>query len=546
MQLLLYASDRVASAVLADALERLGLSFAVVGSPSDLPLPSLLLVSAPHLDEPAWGEVTSYLDSGGRVAFLQPEAHALALLGEEEPLSYPFPYLKAEGAWAPFSHLQVLSYPRLVRQRQGEALAYFCLDFSTTARRWRSSYPAVAYGSRGKGHWGVFLYDWARSLLAFHQGQLYYASTGDFPDPLGDGRYRSTHLIHKQVVPELREVPQAHCHELMLLHLLRTLCQELSPLPRLWPLPYPQTTAMILSGDSDFLEGERIRQALDKMTAWRLPYTLFTMPEDLRGLSCEEIAAFQANGADFGLHYYHGPTPSVAEMERGLAADIAAFAEKSLRPLSARGHSCIWVGWDEQARLLASAGFQVSSNFLGRLAYSNGSGLPYRFLSRAGEPIGLWELAMFTGDDVTLIDKWSLPPLTAEAALECTLAALRLSARLYYQPLTFCFHPHYFTGTEPATTPWLEGLAAFSREGGCAAFNVGQWLAFWRARAQVRLAEEVDGEKVRLRLHSPIEGLGIALPKQWAGKDYRGTGLKLVGTGEVLLEANGAMEVFYG
>ena len=482
MQLLLHATDRVAGAVLADALERLGLSFDRLSTLADLPLPALLLVSSPHLDEYAWGTVSSYLESGGRVVFLQPEAHALALLGEEEPLSYPFPYLKAEGEWAPFRHVQALTYPCLVRQRQGEALAHFCLDFSTTAKCWRSSYPAVAYGSKGKGQWGLFLYDLARNLLAFHQGQPCYSSTGDFPDPLGDGRYRATHLIHKQITPELREVPQAHCHELMLLHLLRTLCQDASPLPRLWPLPYPQTTAMILSGDSDSLEPERICQALSKMIAWRMPYTLFIMPEDLRGLPGDELAAFQADSIDFGLHYYHGPTPTVAEMEQGHAADVAAFADKGLRPLSARGHSCIWVGWDEQARLLASAGFQASSNFLGRLAYSNGGGLPYRFLSRAGEALDLIEMPMFTGDDVTLNDKWGLPPLTAETALERTLTALHLSARLYYQPLTFCFHPHYFTGTEPATTPWLEGMAAFSDGGGCAACNVAQWLAFWQMR----------------------------------------------------------------
>jgi len=114
-------------------------------------------------------------------------------------------------------------------------LAHFCLDFSTTARSWKTRYPALAAGHEGRGAWGAFLYDLPRTILAFHQGHPVFAGDGDLPDPIGDGRHRATHLLHRQVHPALAEVPQAQGHEMLLLRLLRRLCEGVSPLPRLWP-----------------------------------------------------------------------------------------------------------------------------------------------------------------------------------------------------------------------------------------------------------------------------------------------------------------------
>jgi hypothetical protein len=551
MQTYVYGQDTVAGAATGDMLDRLGLGHENLACLSGLDLPSLLLVASHWLDEAVWAQITAYLESGGRVLFLQPVPQALPLVGDEEPLSYPFAYLKTDGTLGPFAHLQVLSPSRQVRQRHGQALAHFALDFSTTAKRWSTSYPALAWGTSGKGLWGVFLYDLPRTLLALHQGQPCFASTGDLPDPVGDGRFRSTHLVHGQVASALAETPQAHCHELLFLRLARLLCQGMSPLPRLWPLPYPHTSAMILSGDSDSLERRRLVQALETVAGWGLPYTLYIMPEDLAKFSRRELEAFEGAGADLALHYYHGAMPSVAEMSQGLAADVAAFVEKGLCPSSARGHSCIWVGWDEQARLLQEAGFQASSNFIGRLSYCTGTGLPYRFLSRAGERLELWELPIYCGDDISLVDKWGVPQLTAELALQESLAALRLSSELYYQPLTFIFHPHYFTGTQPATTPWLKGLAELARESSVPAYNVSGWLAFWQGRCRARLSQELvrlEAGKtgVHLSLRVPTADLAVAVPETWDGAPCRAAGQRLAGTGELLLSARDGMQVIYG
>ncbi len=543
MDIFLYADDTVAASVLADVLDRLGLGYRQLDDLTDLPLPSVLLVGSSRLEGQDWERVSAYLEAGGRVAFAQPEAHALALAGEEEPLSYPFPYLKIERG--PFSHLQVLSPCRMVRQSRGQALARFCRDFSTTARNWASTYPAVAQGEADRGRWGLFLYDLPRTLLAFHQGHPLFSSTGDFPDPTADGKHRSTDLVYGLVHPELREVPQAQGHEMLLLGLLRSLTADLSPLPRLWPLPFPHTGAVILSGDSDNLGADRLRLALNRLGEWGLPYTLYIMPEDLANLSDQELTDFSARGIDFGLHYYHGSAPTVAEMERGLGEDRARMAARGLRPVSARGHSCIWVGWDEQARLLGEAGLSASSSFMGRLAYPTGTGLPYRFLSRSGERLPLWELPIYAGDDVTLTDKWGMPPVPEAGALQRTLAALGTSALLYGQPLTFCFHPHYFSGQEPATVEWVSGLGAACRERGHPLMNVAQWQDFWRSRCGSGLRHVVEGKEVKLGITGPGSRLGVAVPRRWAGGRCRSEGVQFPGTDEVILETASDMEIGY-
>ncbi|MHB0877252.1 MAG: hypothetical protein ACYC5O_14540 [Anaerolineae bacterium] len=535
MQTLLYADDRVARAVLSDVLQRLGLTHRLVDSPDNLPARGLLLVAAQTLAEADWLRVQSYLRQGGRVAFLLPESHATQLLGSEEPLHYQMPYLKATSG--PYSHLQVLSPLRLVRRHHGESLAHFCRDFSNTARSWATSYPAVALGEEGEGVWGLFLYDLARTVLAFHQGHPLFAGDGDLPDPIGDGKHRATHLIHGQVAAPLAEVPQAQGHEMLLLRLLRRLSEVVSPLPRLWPLPYPHTTAVVLSGDSDSLAAANLHLALDRLLEWGLPYTLYTMPDDLAKLSPADIDRYRERGIDFGLHYYHGYTPTSDEMRDGLTADEAAFAAAGLAPVSARGHSVIWRGWSEQAELLEGAGFAASSNFLGRLAYATGTGLPYRFISRNGASLGIDEVPIYAGDDVTLSDKWGLPPLPAQAALQRTLAALATAAGLYNEVLTFCFHPHYFSGTEPSTAEWVAGLGAACRERGYPVYNVAQWLSFWAGRRAGRLEHEVAAARGTLSLAGSAAGLGVALPRTWNGRTLQNRGIAVAGSDEVLLPA---------
>jgi hypothetical protein len=531
VQTLLYAEDGVAGVVVADVLQRQGLAFALVRSLDDLPDDALLLVAAAHLAEPAWERLRSWLRGGGRIAFLLPESHALSLLGAEEPLGYALPYLKATAG--SYSHLQVLSAERLVRQQRGEALAHFCLDFSNTARSWATTYPAVAWGEEGQGCWGVFLYDLSRTVLAFHQGHPVFGGDGALPDPVGDGKHRSTHLIHGQIAPALAQVPQAQGHEMLLLRLLRRLCAATSPLPRLWPLPYPHTTAVVLSGDSDSLDVAGLHLALDRLNEWGLPYTLYTMPDDLKKLTPAEIEQYRAQGIDFALHYFHGFMPTADEMRDGLRGDRDAFTAAGLAPTSARGHSVIWRGWSEQAEMLHDVGFAGSSNFLGRLTYASGTGLPYRFVTREGAALAVDEVAIYAGDDVTLTDKWSAPPLPAQGALQWTLGALANSAHLYHEVLAFCFHPHYFSGTQPSTVEWVSGLGAACRERGYPVYNVDQWLAFWAGRRAVHL----EHDATTIRLTGDAAGLGVALPRTWGGKTLQQAGVPLAGTDEVLLPA---------
>ena len=152
---------------------------------------------------------------------------------------------------------------------------------------------------------------------------------------------------------------------------------------------------------------------------------------------------------------------------------------------------------------------------------------------------------MFTGDDVSLTDKWGLPQLTAEVALESSIAGLR-QAGLFTQPLTFCFHPHYFSGTQPSSIPWVSGLAEYARAEGAPAYNVGEWLGFWQARSGVALTHAVVRDTLSLGASHQAPSLGLAVPRRWRGKLCQERGVLVAATDEVLLPLAGAQSVRYG
>jgi len=545
MKLSIYGRDRLRGEIVEDMLTRQGLAFRRVDEPAD---GEVVVISDGLLEKEDVEDLRAFVRDGGRVLFLAPEPHAVSWIGDELPYTFSFPYVRIASEDYPFLYLQVPSTLKLVRQKKGEAWAHFALGFSTTAENRTSKYPALVWGEEGKGRWGMFLYDLPSALLVFHQGYEFFASDGDFPMPLGDGRARSKYLFTEVYDSELLHQPQPSFHEHLVVRMLRKLTEGLSPLPRVWYYPYPHTTCVLLSGDSDDLEKENLIRAWKKLADWGVPYTQFIMPGDLEPFSPGEISEWRGQGIDFGLHYYHGPNPSEEEMTSGLREDRRVFSSKGLELLSARGHSLIWVGWDGQVRALQRNGIRLdaSINFAWDPKARTGEGLPFRLFVREGAS-EVYEIpATGPSDDAICHDKSGYPPMKVEEALSKTLGDLEKCRRHTYQPLNLLFHPHYFVGrSRPDTSPWVEGMIVRCRELGIPIYNFLQWTEFWWRREKVVAKAEVEEDIVRLRISGPADGMAVALPAQCAGKELRAEGVKLAGTEEVLVPAKDS-EVCYG
>lgn len=479
-------------------------------------------------------ELIDFIKQGGRAIVLQPEKEIAALFGEELFYTHHFPLLHTKKSELGFSFLQVFPPITLIHPKEGEIWANFSLDFSNTARTGISSYPAVLWRPYGRGKVGLFLYDFLATILLLQEGREFFSSTGDFPLPVKDGVFRATYLQYGLINPELASIPQAYLQELLLLHLARKLIEEISPLPRLWCYPYPHTTSLVLSGDSDSLTKEKLKEAWQKLEEWGVPYTQFIMPGDLANFSSEELKDWEKRGIDFGLHYYAGGTPGPEEMRKHIAEARELFRQKKLAFDSARGHSLIWVGWDEQVKIMEENSLKVSSN-LGYWYWGVTQGVPYPLYTKQGRS-KVWEFQVFCTDDATVYDKSGHLPLSAQEARRKMTASLGSMQEIYYQPVTPVFHPHYFTGAASVdSTEWLKGTIDRCRQSNIPVFSMKQFVQWWNRRNESSGRCEIRGNQVNVDLPSSNSECAVALPEKWQGRNLRHEGKRLNGTGEILI-----------
>ncbi len=476
--------------------------------------------------------VEDYVRNGGRAVVLYPERELMSLFGAELLYTYPFPYLQNLREDLPISLLQVFPPVTLIRPGEGESWANFALDFTKTSANGTSRYPALIWRECGQGRIGMFLYDLPATLLLLQQGWEFFSSSGDFPAWRRDGVARASYLYQNLIREPLAHLPQAYLHEILFLSFCRQVAGRRNPLSRIWYYPHGQTSALLLSGDSDLLPRDKLEEAWSKLGRLDVPYTQFIMLEDLAAFSSAELKKWEAQGIDFALHYFAGRTPTAEEMKTHLGQARDLFERRNLTFDAARGHSLAWVGWDEQVRLMAGQGLTISSNMFYWL-WGVSQGFPYHLYTEQGRS-PLRELQIFSSDDITLHNKGgavTLPPAEAAHRMNAVLDTMR---DLYYQPFNPAFHPHYFAGHKPDTTGWLTDLIAHAREKNIPVMNYRQFFAWWESRNLVVEQSRTD-EQGRVRLAGPSGGVAVAVPEEWAKENRPGEGLKLPGTSEVLL-----------
>jgi hypothetical protein len=489
-------------------------------------------------------KIADFAKCGGNVILLYPERELLSLFGEELMYTHHFPLLKNLREELPFAFLQVFPPISLVRPAKCEIWAHFALGFTRSALQQTSRYPALAWRQLGKGRIAMFFYDLPSSILLFQQGREFWASDGDFPMPVPDGVTRACYLAHDLIQPALEHLPQAYFHELLLLALCRTLAQQHSPLPRVWPYPFPHTTALVLSGDSDGLDRKWLRKAWQKIVDWGGEYTqIITLPDLIR-FPAAELAEWRAKGIDFGFHYYAGYQPSPAEMRRHFAQARKLFLKKRVAPKSCRGHSIVWVGWDEQVQIMEEGGMELSSNLLDYYNWGVSQGLPYPLYTRQGRS-KVHELQSYAADDTTLYDKSGRPPLQPYEALLKMTAALNTMNEMYYQPIAPVFHPHYFANLKPDSSEWVGGMIRYAKSHAIPVMHLNRFFTWWKRRNAFLDAYAAGHRALDSKAIAACAEFGIALPERWNGLRLNVQGKRLRGTGEILLPLKDALQVKY-
>ncbi|HPP08428.1 MAG TPA: hypothetical protein PK303_04825 [bacterium] len=478
-------------------------------------------------------EIRYLVKNGKNVIFLQPEKDLLNVFGNELMYTYHFPLMQIEGH-LPVTFLQVFPPVSLVKQKHGETIGLFALDFSSSGENYTTGYPAISWRKMGSGAIAMFFYDFISTLLLLLQGWEFFTEEGRLSRQFRTGISRATHLADYLILRQLCEIPQGYFHEILLLKLIRTLLAGKNPVPRIWYYPYPDTTVFLLSGDSDNLEKHNLEKAWELIVNSGAEYTQYTMVDDIGLFSEKELSQWKQKGIDFELHYYAGPSPSSEEMLQHLVKAKKMFLSKKIKVDSCRGHSLIWTGWDKQIKIMEKAGFLFSSNLLywyPGISY----GLPYYLYTNSGKS-SVQELQIFVSDDVCLFNKSGLLPLTPPVYLKKIIAWLDINKDVYYQPFNPIFHPYYLV-KQPSTQEVLKQSIIHAKSSGIPIMNHRRFFSWWNKRGSMKLKYQLNDTCVEFSSARTDAETGIALPETWDGMKITG-GVKLQTTGEILFPLN--------
>jgi hypothetical protein len=411
-----------------------------------------------------------------------------------------------------------------------QVLAYFAAfpDLATP-------HPAIAVGALGQGHWAVFAYDLAESTVLFHQGRREQASTGPHADADGDRMYKPDDLFVGYLDPALGMVPQADLHQDVLVRLIDWLASLSQPLPRLWYFPAGANAVAFINGDGDAMTAADFDNVIATVDRWGVPYTAYLMLDDHPKVAPALAGALRQRGHDFGQHVWAGPRPTLEEMRTRLRQEVGAFRDRyGHQPETYRGHSRIWVGWTQMAQYLHEQGIRLDTNFApgryGRAAYSNGSGLPVKFMDDEGRVLDVYEQTTLSTDDGYTTDKTFSPALTVDECIRVSERQIDEAAERYHTVYHPYFHPVRTRPGPLSTQRWLEGVLAHGRRRGLYFVNGSTWVRFNDGRRAVRLVDyrfDVDDVTLDLSLRADraVEGATLALPATFQGRALRAVDL---------------------
>lgn len=387
-------------------------------------------------------------------------------------------------------------------------------------------YPAITVHARGAGLAAAFAFDLAACTVLLHQGTPLNASDGPNPDPNADGAFKPDDLFHRQLDERLKTVPQADLYADMLVRLVQHLCP--CPLPRLWHYPHAAPSVTLLDGDSDSMTAEDIETVFATVEKVGGRFTIYLMPEQFAALSPERMARHRACGHDAGPHPFAGRLPGRDAFAKRLDEEMALFTQRyGFAPSAQRGHSVVWLGWDEHARELLRHGLRLDTNFCCGVGlqhgYLNGSGLPVRFVDEHGAIIDVYEQATISMEDGWYTEKCLLPALSMAECIALSKRQIDASADVWHAVYHPCFHPVYARPGARDSTPWLAAVAAHGAARAIPFVNAREWVEFNDARRAVRIAElDWNAASGRLsftvRAARDIAGLTLLLPATFDGR----------------------------
>ncbi len=460
-----------------EILDCIGISYTWIGRKEDFGFEGdLILIPNVNLSREMLKFVTSWARSGKPMIAFRPTGELLELFGlrlsESRTFAWPDRYIR----WNDGQVLQYHGPCDLLEPERAEAEAQVQWDLHSPPSR----HPAVVR-LEGDSRRAAFAFDLAQSVVLSRQGRSDQAGDGTNPDPDGDGMFKPNDLFVNHLDPALKDVPQV---DILLEKLSEIISWAIHPTPvmRIWHLPEGNTSAAIMSGDSDGCPLDVMYSAFELCESYGAPYTLFLMEDQFESLKPSDVEDLKRRRHNVALHPWLNGRPDPRSFRKYLSRAFSDFRERyGYVPSAVRNHSLIIAGWTDTQEELSDIGVRLDMNWCPVRFFQGGflagSARPMRFCRKDGTVLPIFQQPTFTSDDVVLHDKSLFPRMTTSQAVAYTrrlLETLRETSGIYLPG----FHPIYIRGASVCTRDWIKETMGMIRDMGMPFLSADEWADF--------------------------------------------------------------------
>ncbi len=465
--------------------------------------------------------LATYVNSGGRLIAMRPDAQIKALFG-----------LGSSAGTQNNGYLAINTTATLDGVAPGAGLVTDTLQIHGTVDRYTpaggtvtlaqlyssastaTAYPAVVGATYGAGRGVAFLYDLSSNIIYMRQGNPTNATyvspqSGLAGDVDGDGVFRTIDLFEAigggspWVDLNKMPIPQADEQQRLFARLVKQMAASVEPLPQMWYFPGTAKSVLIPTGDAHNNQESDFQYEMDSVNAHGGKITIYLTSIFNQPPTEADVQTWVSEGDTFGIHPWSykpdsDPDFNIASLEDGYRV-MELFFESTYsnvtRSATVRNHQIAWEGWTSAAELAISYGIAMDTSFYnwgpwlqkpdGSWAdgYVTGSGLPMKFVKADGTILPEYQQYTEIVDE-QLMSAATNPGflnenLTPAQALVITKAEIDASLGGYYSALMTQFHVDYY---DVGTQPWAEGVMDYANSKGVPIWNADQWLSFTQTR----------------------------------------------------------------
>jgi hypothetical protein len=487
--------------------------------------------------------LSGYVNGGGRLLALRPDAQIAALFGLAPAGGAQIDgYLKIDGGQPagqglPAETLQIHGEADRYALSGGIAIATLYSDAATA-----TAHPAVVMAATGQGRAAAFTYDLAKNVAYTRQGNPANADV----DTDADGVLRTVDLFQARgdgpvwVDRDKVPIPQADIQQRLFARLAQQLLDDLTPLPQLWYFPGTARTMLLPTGDAHANPLDYYQKEVESIIAHGGAMTFYLSAAG--DPPTDAVQQWIKQGFTFGIHPYANkpdpnPTVNIASLDQGY--DIFAQWFKTTYSASAsptvRHHQVAWMGWTDAADIAVAHGMALDANFyhwgpwLKKAdgtwphGYITGSGQPMRFVRADGTILPLYQQLTQLSDEQLLnaVSGAGYEQLSGAQAIEVSQQLIDASLAGDYAVLMTQFHVDYYGFGDPQV--WAEGMLDYARSKDVPIWNADRWLDFTKTRHDAEF-QEVAWDSASGRLSFTLSTaatsntLSILLPPSFGGQ----------------------------